>query len=266
MKLLGINMKIYTLFLTICLLAGLSVQAQQQPDPNFELYILAGQSNMSGRGYMTDEFKNEGDSRVYVLNKDNKWVLAKHPLHFDQSYVGVGPGLTFGIVMAKASTNPKIRIGLIPCAVGGTPIEHWMPGAYDAATKTHPYDDAVERIKIAMQYGVIKGVIWHQGEANKYPERVKIYLAQLKELIERFRTLTNNPKLPFVAGELGRFRPEFSGFNDELTKLPAMVPYTAVATAENLTHRGDTVHFDSPSADEFGKRYAKKMLQVQKKK
>jgi hypothetical protein len=259
-------MKIRPLFLTICLLAGLSARAQQQPDPNFELYILAGQSNMSGRGYMTDEFKNEGDSRVYMLTKDNKWVLAKHPLHFDQSYVGVGPGLAFGIAMAKANKNPKIRIGLIPCAVGGTPIEHWVPGAYDAATKTHPYDNAMERIKIAMQYGVIKGVIWHQGEANKYPERVKIYLAQLKELIGRFRTLTNNPKLPFVAGELGRFRLEFSGFNNELTKLPATVPYTAVATAENLTHRGDTVHFDSPSADEFGKRYAKKMLEVQKKK
>lgn len=200
-----------------------------------------------------------------MLNKDNKWVLAKHPLHFDQPIAGVGPGLAFGIAMAKAANDPKIKIGLIPCAVGGTPIEHWLPGAYDASTKTHPYDDAVLRIKIAMQYGVIKGIIWHQGEANKTPEKVKLYLAQLKELIERFRALVNNPQLPFIAGELGRFRPEFSGINNVLTKLPAMVPYTAVATAEGLAHRGDTVHFDSPSADELGKRYAKKMLQVQKK-
>jgi hypothetical protein len=259
-------MKIHKLLLTVCLSAGLSLaHAQQKPDPNFELYILAGQSNMSGRGYMTDEYKNEGDSRVYMLNKENKWVLAKHPLHFDQSYAAVGPGLSFGIVMAKAADNPNTRIGLIPCAVGGTPIEHWLPGAYDAATKTHPYDDAVIRIKIAMQYGVVKGIIWHQGEANKTPKQVPLYLAQLKELIERFRTLVNDPKLPFIAGELGRFRPEFSGINDELAKLQAMVPYTAVASAEGLSHRGDTVHFDSPSADEFGRRYAKKMLEVQKK-
>ena len=258
--------KIKTLLTMVCLATALSLaHAQQQPDPHFQLYILAGQSNMSGRGYITDEFKNEGDSRVFMLDKDNKWVLAKNPLHFDQpSIAGVGPGLAFGIAMAKAAGDPKIRIGLIPCAVGGTPIEHWLPGAYDAATNTHPYDDAVLRIKTAMQYGVIKGIIWHQGEADKTPEKTKLYLARLKELIERFRTLVNDPKLPFIAGELGRFRPEFSGINDELTKLPAMVPYTAVATAEALTHRGDTVHFDSPSADELGKRYAKKMLKVQK--
>jgi len=240
----------------------LSAQAQQQPDPNFELYILAGQSNMAGRGYVTGDFKTEGNDKVYMLTKDNTWVIAKHPVHFDKAIAGVGPGLAFGIAMEKE--NPKVKIGLIPTAVGGSPIEHWLPGAYDPATKTHPYDDAVVRIKEAMKYGVIKGIIWHQGEANSTPEKVKLYLSQLKELIERFRALANNPNLPFVAGELGRYRPEFATFNSEIVKLPAMVPYTAVATSEGLVHRGDTLHFDSPSADEFGKRYAKKMIELQK--
>jgi hypothetical protein len=262
-------MKNYLLLLCIFSIVGSSAYAQQpnpqHPDPNFELYILAGQSNMAGRGYVTGDFKTEGDSRVYMLTKDNTWVVAKHPVHFDKSVAGVGPGLMFGVEMAKANPNPNIKIGLIPTAVGGTPIEHWMPGAYDAATKTHPYDDAVARIKEAMKYGVIKGIIWHQGEANSKPEQAKVYLAQLKELIGRFRVLVNNPNLPFIAGELGRYRPEFDNINKELVNLPAMVPYTAVATTEGLVHRGDTLHFDSPSADEFGRRYAKKMLEVQKK-
>ncbi|MDB5111526.1 MAG: hypothetical protein JWR67_2640, partial [Mucilaginibacter sp.] len=77
--------------------------------------------------------------------------------------------------------------------------------------------------------------------------------------------LVNNPKLPFIAGELGHYRPEFANINDEIVNLPAMVPYTAVATTEGLVHRGDTLHFDSPSADELGRRYAEKMIQVQKK-
>ncbi|MDB5110555.1 MAG: hypothetical protein JWR67_1669, partial [Mucilaginibacter sp.] len=220
-------MKNYFSQLLICCIGVIPVYAQQ-PDPNFQLYILAGQSNMAGRGYITDEFKNEGDSHVYMLTKDNKWVLAKHPVHFDKPTAGVGPGLTFGIAMAK--DNPKVKIGLIPTAVGGSPIEHWLPGAYDAATKTHPYDDAVERIKFAMQYGVIKGIIWHQGESDSKPEQAKLYMARLKGLIERFRILVNNPKLPFIAGELGHYRPEFANINDEIVNLPAMVPYTAVAT------------------------------------
>jgi hypothetical protein len=256
-------MKNYVLLLLLCCVAGTSAFAQQKPDPNFELYILAGQSNMAGRGYITDEFKNEGNDKLYMLTKDDKWVLAKNPIHFDKPIAGVGPGMAFGIAMAKE--NSKVRIGLIPTAVGGSPIEHWLPGAYDEATKTHPYDDAVERIKFAMQYGVIKGIIWHQGEANSAPAKAKLYLDQLKELIERFRKLVGNPDLPFIAGELGRYRPEFSSINNELVKLPGMVSYTGVATTEGLVHRGDTLHFDSPSANELGRRYAKKMIEVQKR-
>jgi len=236
----------------------------QQPDQNFDLYILAGQSNMAGRGYITDDYKNAGTDKVLMLNKDGKWVQAKHPLHFDKPSAAVGPGLAFGLEILKA--NPTKKIGLIPTAVGGSPIESWLPGALDAATNTHPYDDAVARIKLAMQSGVIKGIIWHQGESNSNrPDQVKAYLAQLTELIGRFRKLTGNNSLPFVAGELGRFR-TFGNINDEINKLPGVVPFTAVATTENLVHRGDTLHFDSPSADELGKRYATKMLLLQKKK
>jgi hypothetical protein len=254
-------MKRYLLLLC-CFIMTINVYAQKI-DPKFELYILAGQSNMAGRGYITDEFKTEGNDKLYMLTKDNTWVVAKHPVHFDKSVAGVGPGLAFGIAMAKV--NPNVKIGLIPCAVGGTPIEHWLPGAYDHATKTHPYDDAVARIKYAMQFGVIKGIIWHQGEANSKPGQVKIYLAQLKELVERFRALVGDPDLPFVAGELGRFRPEFAYFNTEIAKLPVAVFNTSFVTTEDLVHRGDTLHFSSASADELGRRYAQKMQQLQSK-
>lgn len=255
-------MKKYALlFLTI--LTGLNGYAQQ-PDPNFELYILAGQSNMAGRGTVDGVYQTAGNDKVLMLTREGKWVQAKHPLHFDKPTAGVGPGLEFGVQMAKA--NPKVKIGLIPVAVGGSPIESWLPGALDRATGTHPYDDAVERIKLAMQSGVVKGIIWHQGESNSgRPEQVKAYLEQLKELITRFRKLVGNDNLPFVAGEMGRYA-SFGNINDEINKLPAAVPYTAVATTENLIHRGDNLHFDSSSADELGKRYAAKMIMLQKKK
>lgn len=255
-------MKKYLLLLLTCL-ACLDVPAQQ-PDPNFELYILAGQSNMAGRGYVTGDFATVGSDNVLMLTKDGKWVKAKHPLHFDKPTAGVGPGLAFGMAIAKA--KPNIKVGLIPTAVGGSPIESWLPGALDAATQTHPYDDAVARIQLAMKSGVIKGIIWHQGESNSNrPEQVKAYLEQLRELIIRFRKLAGNDQLPFVAGELGRFR-RFGDINAEINKLPAVVPHTAVVSTENLVHRGDTLHFDSPSADELGRRYAVKMLQLQKEK
>jgi hypothetical protein len=229
-------------------------------DSNFHLYILAGQSNMSGRGEITEEYKNESNPRVFMLDKNNQWVVAHHPLHFDKSVAGVGPGLAFAIKMANE--NPGIKIGLVPCAVGGTAIRVWQPGAYDSATKKHPYDDAVARIKEAMKSGVIKGMLWHQGEADSRPEAAAIYIPQLKTLIERIRTLTGNASLPVVAGELGRYRQQLQ-INAELKKLPSMVPNTAVASSEGLTDKGDGSHFSSPSAEKLGERYAEQMKRLE---
>lgn len=247
--------------LTLCMLYSF---VQAQVDSSFHLYILMGQSNMAGRGPITDEFKNDGNPRVFMLNKNMEWVTAQNPLHFDKPKVaGVGPGLAFGVDMAKA--NPKVKIGLIPCAVGGTPIDHWKPGEFNKATNTHPYDDALVRIKEAMKSGLIKGVIWHQGEANSSPKKAPLYLAQLDTLVNRIRKEVGNPKLPFIVGELGRYRNNYQLVNTELAKVPSSIPFTGLATSEGLVHKGDTTHFDGTSANTLGHRFAAKMLEVQKK-
>lgn len=237
------------------------MHAQSKIDSNFHIYLLLGQSNMAGRGIITDTYKNERHDRVWMLNKAGEWVPAQHPLHFDKpQVVGVGPGLAFGIKMAEA--DPQASIGLVPCAVGGTAIERWQPGAYDSATKTHPYDDALLRIRAAMKKGIIRGVIWHQGESNS--ARPGGYLEKLIALIERVRTEVGNPQLPFVAGELGRYRPVYAAISAETGKLPARVAGTAVATTEGLVHKGDTTHFDAPSAALLGERYAAQMLRLER--
>lgn len=253
------------LIVTILITGAISAaNAQGAGDEKYDLYILIGQSNMAGRGPITADIAGEHDDRVYMFTKDKQWVIAKHPLHFDKPKVaGVGPGLSFGLTIERS--DPTKKIGLIPCAVGGTPIEHWVPGAYDQATNTHPWDDAAERITAAMKYGTIKGVVWHQGESNSSPERAKIYLTQLTELIQRVRALVGNPNLPFIVGELGRYRHAYANINTELAKLPGMVQLTAVASSEGLVHKGDTTHFDGPSAQEMGRRMAAKMLEVQRK-
>ena len=217
---------------------------------------------MAGRGPITETLKDVGNARVLMLNAKGEWVPAKHPRHFDKpKAVGVGPGLSFGVEMAEA--NPNVRIGLVPCAVGGTSISRWQPGAYDEPTGTHPYDDAVQRIENAMRCGVVKGMLWHQGESDSNAADAFFYLPKLAELIGRIRKLTGQPDLPVVAGELGRYKDFYKPINTELQKLPTEVPHTALATSEGLIHKGDNTHFDGASADEFGRRYAAQMLQLQ---
>ncbi|RZK15243.1 MAG: hypothetical protein EOO56_23260 [Hymenobacter sp.] len=49
----------------------------------FRLYLLIGQSNMAGRGYVEapDTVPNR---RVLRLNPAGQWEVAKDPLHFDK--------------------------------------------------------------------------------------------------------------------------------------------------------------------------------------
>jgi hypothetical protein len=253
------------LIVTIVLLnTGCSRQYSSQHD--FHLYILAGQSNMAGRGKVTEQ-NNQVHPRVYVLNKEKEWEPAKDPLHFDKlDIVGVGPGLAFG--KAMAGYKKRVRIGLIPCAAGGSPISSWARGGYHDQTKSHPYDDAIARAKAAMKDGVIKGIIWHQGESDSKPEKVQAYQTKLEELVDRFRQDLGDDKLPFVVGKLGDFyverNPNAESINEILERIPKIVKNTACVDATGLTPKSDLTHFDAESARELGRKYAEQMIKLER--
>lgn len=121
------------------------------------------------------------------------------------------------------------------------------------------------RIAIAMQHGTFKGILWHQGESNSTPEGAADYLQKLITLIEQVRDSIRNDNLPFVAGELGTYKDQYDNINKVLAQLPEKVPFTAIASSKGLQHKGDGTHFDSPSADELGMRFAKEMKLLQHK-
>lgn len=264
-------MKGKILLYSLIWLLSVTLSAQEKP---FDLYLLIGQSNMAGRG-VVEPIDTIADPRVFTLDKNNNWIPAQDPIHFDKCVAGVGLGRTFGIEMAKA--NPNNKIGLIPCAVGGSPIDSWKPGAFDEATKTHPFDDMEIRLKKALEDGTLKGILWHQGESDSNPEKCHDYAGKLEILIRQVRILGENENVPFVAGEFGRFKIK-SNKKQYPNLHPAPAEVVKIATkgvvkkdgnaafvkTKGLHHKGDTTHFDAKSYRELGKRYAKAMQKLQK--
>lgn len=252
------------LLMTIQSTSAQSASTPESVDTSFYIYLVMGQSNMAGRGKVEGKYARMKHRRVLMMNKDREWVKARHPVHFDKPAIaGVGPALSFGIEMAKA--HKKKRIGLVPTAVGGTSIQLWKPRAYDDKTDTYPWDDAVVHIREAMKEGVIKGVIWHQGESDSSPEKAAHYLEDLKELIQRVHGLVGDSSLPFVAGELGQYKDQYQNINKVVDKLSQEVSFTAVASSDGMTPKDDGVHFDSRSADLMGRRMAEKMQELEAK-
>ena len=94
------------------------------------LVLLAGQSNMAGRGEIEPEDREEIPG-LLMINRNFEWVPAVEPVTADRPFAGVGPGRTFGRLLLEA--NPGCMVGLVPTAVGGTPIrvtdaEEYMRG------------------------------------------------------------------------------------------------------------------------------------------
>ena len=261
--------KLYALMLGAAAAAAsaqtnIATQPVQLPvKAKLHLYLLIGQSNMAGRGKIGAEDKTP-HPRVLLFTLQDKWEPAVEPVTHDKpTMLGVGPGLAFGKAMAAA--DPGVTIGLVPCAFGGSPLKRWQHSG-------DLYSNAVQRAKLAMREGTLKGILWHQGEsdsgtatnANSYSER-------LSRMIQDIRADLGSPNLPFVVGQIGEFLydrgPEHSPYarvvNAALAMLPEKVPATACAFSKGLKDKGDQLHFDAASQRELGRRYAAEMLRLQ---
>ena len=229
------------------------------PDKAFHLYLLIGQSNMAGRGEVAPQ-DQQTHPRVFALDRDCQWSPAADPIHFDKPIARVGPGLTFGKSMAEHA--PSIRIGLIPCAAGGSPITVWRRGCYWDQTNSAPYDNAIHRARLAMTQGALKGILWHQGEGDSKENEAELYEGRLVSLINTCRGDLGMADVPFVVGTLGDFfdQPEARLVNAALRRIPQRVRRTACVESAGLGHLGDRLHFSAEAAREMGRRYAQAML------
>jgi Domain of unknown function (DUF303). len=240
----------------LAILPGLSLFGQTAPT-NMKLFLLIGQSNMSGRGSLTDPiaaelpFPSSTAPRIWMLDENDDWVPAANPMHFDVASPGYGLASRFAWELASA--DPDLHVGLIPCAVGGSGIGSWEKGDPN-------YDRAKDRALIAQNHGQLAAILWHQGESNT---------TSYSTYCDRFATLIGNmkhdlgvPSIPVIAGEIGRFHSNQANINTELNKLPTRVPFCLTASSWNLTHVGDNSHFNTPSLATLGERYLDHYLAV----
>ena len=168
-------------------------------------------------------------------------------MHFDKPKVA-GVGLCSEFARRAAAKDPDAKIGLVPCAFGGTSLDQWKPGSA-------LYTNAVARMRVALKSGRLAGILWHQGEADSAAPKVATYPARFAAMIAQLLKDLGAENVPVMVGELGRFRPASAPFNAMLPEVARTVPMCAIVSAEGLGHGGDSLHFDYAALHAFGKRY-----------
>ena len=227
---------------------------------NVWVFIMAGQSNMAGRGVVEQE-DTITDKRVYSINKGGQVIIAKEPLHFyEPERTGLDCGLSFAkTLLTKIPDNVSILI--IPTAVGGSSIRQWLGDSVFRNVKL--FSNFLSKVEIAKQNGVIKGILWHQGESDANEINIPLHKERLHLLFSKFREAVGNQELPILMGELGAFSGNSDNFkliNKSFHEYAAEDKNSSVILTADLKDKGDQLHFNSEGQRIMGKRFAEAWL------
>lgn len=285
--------------------AGGSAGSGGSGEPEFHIYLAVGQSNMQGAAHVPAN--PPFHERVQILQSETcpasdgnpykygEWremfvpiVMCKegtrpHP-NGGEAPIGLGPADSFAVAMAEAS-GPNVTIGIVGAAHGDTSIDQHLPnctgqclpdwanninGAPVVNGTTRLFDWVVDLAKKAQERGVIKGIIFHQGEndagESDWPSKVNQYVTALRTELN-----LDAAEVPFVAGELPRTGGSAASHNPLVQQIPNVVEnghYVSSGPMPDgtvLGDRSDGIHWSTESVIEMGKRYAAKMLEAQGK-
>ncbi|KAI3922411.1 hypothetical protein MKX01_006100 [Papaver californicum] len=224
------------------------------------IFILAGQSNMAGRGGVVNDVWDgiiptecEPNPSIIRFDSHRKWVEAQEPLHVDIDFnktCGVGPGMAFANTLLQMDSSNIGVIGLVPCAVGGTNISEWTQGA-------PLYNLFIRRSKKSLlEGGRIRAVLWYQGESDTLHQKdAESYGHNLKKFISKFRQDLHLPNLPFIQVALASGEGPFVG-TVRKAQLEIDLPNVWTIDADGLPIGPDGLHLTTEAQVRLGQMLA----------
>lgn len=200
---------------------------QQQATGKLNVFIFAGQSNMEGRadGGKLSDTDRERLARVkdrIALAYNGESVRPLGPVAPSAEISKIykceqifGPELFFGIALAEAW--PQERFLFIKRTAGATTLHGaWNPDWSPEKAATTKETDAPKLYGELVAYTravlagyppedyELRGMLWVQGESDgNIPEAARAYGDNLRALVARIRTDTNQKSLPFLLFEVG---------------------------------------------------------------
>lgn len=227
------------------------------------VFILAGQSNMAGRGGVIDgnwdgiippEVKPR-PGKILRLGSDLRWEDAEEPLHGDidvNKTCGVGPGMAFANAVLRGGFPV---VGLVPCAIGGSGIGEWSRGG-------GLYERLVKRAAVAVEGGgEIRAVLWFQGERDTVNiSDAELYKERLQKLFIDLRADLKSPLLPIIQVALASGEGPYIETVRE-AQHGIKLPNVMTVDAKGLQLQPDGLHLSTQAQVHVGQMLAHAILQ-----
>ena len=247
-----------------------------------DVWILAGQSNMAGAGWPTDEDRAfAGDDGIRALYLSNEWRVAHHPLHdYSHAYYGVyiylgvdpeavpplngvGPGLSFAQNMKRYTGVPQ---GLLCCAFGGSTMSQWSPGLKEQGSDRSLYAAMARRFEENGSH--VRGLFWYQGCSDAQEAVHEAFTENMCAFVRACRR-DFGEDLPVVQAQIGRalYSPDeqtaawWNSIREQQRRMHDHIPrlYTVASIIRELD---DWVHMDSDGQRAIGRDAAEAMYHL----
>ncbi|KAM5565767.1 putative carbohydrate esterase [Rosa sericea] len=262
-------MMLFVLFLSLASHASSSKEQHIK-----SIFILAGQSNMAGRGGVVNDTLTgitiwDGvvppeclpNKSIFRLSANLTWVEAREPLHADidvEKTNGIGPGMPFAHAILANRASSIGAIGLVPCAIGGTNLSQWERGSF-------LYRQMIGRAKAALlkvndNGASIRGLLWYQGESDTTSiEDARSYKARLETFFGDLRLDLQFPMLPIIQVALASGEGQFIDIVRK-AQLETKLPNVKCVDAKGLPLKPDNLHLTTISEVHLGIKLANSFL------
>lgn len=259
-------MKILNHCLLLCTLFVAAIGLTNTANAKEYLYILAGQSNMMGKGKIS---KLPATYRKTPPNVKFYYQGRPRPL---AQYAHFGPEIGFAHTIARA--YPHDTHIIVKHVATGSSIEQWLPGSrlYKGLMRQLTYATRHAQKKIAgenqAKEATVDAIVWMQGEQDaRNKGKASRYEGHLKRFVAGLRTELNSPHSLFIMGQVS---PEDAAFSmttliqQAQGRIQRSLPRTMLIPTEDLGKLYDRVHYDAHGQLELGKRFAQSVIKQQK--
>ncbi len=167
-----------------------------------DVFVIAGQSNASGRGtapqsYYHPTLKASIYSNAYTWGNLQDWT--DNPLNALDAVSSDGTAAnTYGsywpLLASLIMQNQGVPVAFIPCAKGGTSIRQWLPSVADRYDTATLYGAMARRIW--WSGGNVRAVLFHLGETDAGNPNIMppgMYAEYLEELSANIYTDFGKP-------------------------------------------------------------------------
>ncbi len=227
-----------------------------------DVWVIAGQSNAAGYGKAPA--LDPPELGVHMFHACGEWKLATHPLgdssgtcyppNREGANASHSPWLAFARGLKSRLGYP---IGLIPAALGGSPISSW-----DRHEDGTLFENMLRYIKDSG--GGVKGMVWYQGESDAGEPQLSLYPDRFRRFVADLRRTLKDSAFPVITAQLNRVvcgeisdegNAGWEGMREAQRQLARRLKNVFIVATVDLG-LSDGIHIDSPGNLVIGERMA----------